>query len=277
MLFAHILTIESYVTVLVLDPTQKAAHINRYWGEELLHEALQNTKSMVSFPPLFAGLFDTIFKYKEHHLEMYRDSTNRTLMSADLQTASTGNHKLDVLLDELFDGEEEETVQHAPSALSHTSSMFILDSVDPSKPWLCDFYTYLNSKDHLGEMTIVQWWGINLPRYPVWALLACNFLSIMASLVSSERAFSSAGITISKRRNRLKANVVETLQCLKCMLKRGLLFCEDPSIMTEVDKNLDKHEKGDGDLGYSWDTLVEDDKCMDSEDGDVFVQMLDTL
>ncbi|KAG1798854.1 uncharacterized protein HD556DRAFT_1460022 [Suillus plorans] len=204
---ARILMIESYVTVLVLDPTQKAVHINHYWGEELLHDALQNTESMVCFPPLFAGLFiDAIFKYKEHYLKMYGDSTNRILTSADLQTASTGNHKLDALLDELSNGEEEETFQHAPSALSRTSSISILDSVDPSKPWLHDFHAYLNSKDYLGSA-----------------------------------------------------------------------FCEDPSIMTEVDENLDKHEKGDGDLGDSWDTLVEDDECMDSEDGDVFVQMLDML
>ena len=46
----------------------------------------------------------------------------------------------------------------------------------------------------------------------------------MASSVSSERAFSAAGITISKRRNRLKADVVEALQCLKCMYNNNLIF-----------------------------------------------------
>jgi hypothetical protein len=47
----------------------------------------------------------------------------------------------------------------------------------------------------------------------------------MVSSISSERAFSSAGITISKRRNRLKKDIVEALQVLKCMIRRNLLFC----------------------------------------------------
>src|SRR5258708_4887849 len=48
-----------------------------------------------------------------------------------------------------------------------------------------------------------------------YASLARDYLPIMAS-VSSERAFSSAGITISKRRNRLKGDIVEALECIKC-------------------------------------------------------------
>jgi hypothetical protein len=46
----------------------------------------------------------------------------------------------------------------------------------------------------------------------------------MASSVSSERAFSAAGITISKRRSRLKADIVEALQFLKCLYRRDLIF-----------------------------------------------------
>jgi len=52
----------------------------------------------------------------------------------------------------------------------------------------------------------------------------------MASSVSSERAFSSVGITISKRRNRLKGDIVEALQCLKCMIRKNLIFRQDPTL-----------------------------------------------
>lgn len=48
----------------------------------------------------------------------------------------------------------------------------------------------------------------------------------MASSVSSERAFSSAGITISKRRNRLKGDIVEALQFLKVFFRSDLIFRE---------------------------------------------------
>ena len=71
---------------------------------------------------------------------------------------------------------------------------------------------------------------INAHRYPVWASLARDYLAIMASSVSSERAFSSAGITISKRRNRLKGDIVEALQCLKCLIHRNLIFRWDPAV-----------------------------------------------
>jgi hypothetical protein len=54
-------------------------------------------------------------------------------------------------------------------------------------------------------------------RYPTWQALARDYLAVMASSVSSERAFSSAGITISKRRNRLDGDIVEALQCLKAL------------------------------------------------------------
>lgn len=58
----------------------------------------------------------------------------------------------------------------------------------------------------------------------------------MASSVSSERAFSAAGMTITKRRNRLKADVVEALQVLRFMYQRDLIFHEPaPTSVLEVE------------------------------------------
>jgi hAT family C-terminal dimerisation region len=75
---------------------------------------------------------------------------------------------------------------------------------------------------------------INSSRFPVWASLAKDYLSIMASSVSSERAFSSAGITISKRRNRLKGDIVEALQFIKSLLQKELIYREpQPSSILE--------------------------------------------
>jgi hAT family C-terminal dimerisation region len=84
---------------------------------------------------------------------------------------------------------------------------------------------------------------VNARRYPVWASLARDHLAIMASSVSSERAFSSAGITISKRRNHLKGDIVEALQCLKCMIHKNLIFRFDPakSIVDEIAEEDDLH------------------------------------
>lgn len=83
----------------------------------------------------------------------------------------------------------------------------------------------------------------------------------MASSVSSERAFSSGGITITKRRNRLKGDVVEALQCLKCLIRRDLLFRETLSFEPEdEDSGVDQ----DG-----WDCFLEDEEdCESGSDSD---------
>jgi hypothetical protein len=65
----------------------------------------------------------------------------------------------------------------------------------------------------------------------------------MASSVSSERAFSAAGITISKRRNRLQRELVEALQFLKCAIRRDLLYREPPP-SSVLELNI---EEDDGD------------------------------
>jgi hypothetical protein len=59
----------------------------------------------------------------------------------------------------------------------------------------------------------------------------------MASSVSSESAFSAAGITISKRRNRLGGDIVEALQCLKSFIHQDLLFREVVSAAQCEDSN----------------------------------------
>jgi hypothetical protein len=108
---------------------------------------------------------------------------------------------------------------------------------------------------------------LNAHRYPTWASLARDYLAIMASSVSSERAFSSAGITISKRRNRLKADIVEALECLKCMFNHGLLFREVVAMgdleqeleAAPTDCPMDFDEVVAEANEFSWDQLLDDD------------------
>ncbi len=83
----------------------------------------------------------------------------------------------------------------------------------------------------------------------------------MASSVSSERAFSAAGITISKRRNRLKGDIVEALEFLKALYVRDLIFRDLPTLVTEEELEV---FDDDGDCEWedekvdSWDSLVVD-------------------
>lgn len=98
----------------------------------------------------------------------------------------------------------------------------------------------------------------------------------MASSVSSERAFSSAGITITKRRNRLKGDIVEALQVLKSKLRGGDIMrsAEQPSLALEEEIEVEEIEEealmgsaqapvsGD-DATWNSDLLVSDDECYD--------------
>jgi hypothetical protein len=109
-------------------------------------------------------------------------------------------------------------------------------------------------------------------RYPTWASLARDYLAIIASSVSSERAFSVAGITISKRRNRLRGDIVKALECIKCLLHHDLLFreilnmeqleleLEGLVLDEELGMFMDAVSQGDE---FSWDTIFVDE--MDSE------------
>jgi len=65
------------------------------------------------------------------------------------RTESLTTHKVGILLRELSEDEDKDKVPvvgDAPSSLN--------------VPWATDFHGYLNSKDHLGTMTIVEWWGV---------------------------------------------------------------------------------------------------------------------
>jgi hypothetical protein len=100
----------------------------------------------------------------------------------------------------------------------------------------------------------------------------------MASSVSSERAFSQGGITISKHCNRLRGDIVEALQCVKCAIHHNLLFYEPgPSSLAEeepdefeVEVELGGHSDNDDVEEKGWDSLFweEDDNNIESEETD---------
>ncbi|KDQ54210.1 hypothetical protein JAAARDRAFT_135995 [Jaapia argillacea MUCL 33604] len=79
---------------------------------------------------------------------------------------------------------------------------------------------------------------LNAHRFPMWASLAWDYLTIMATSISSERAFSSASIAITKGCNRLKGDIIKALQALKCAFRNNLFFYNiGPSSTTEDVKN----------------------------------------
>jgi|SRR5258705_9049580 hypothetical protein len=103
----------------------------------------------------------------------------------------------------------------------------------------------------------------------------------MASSVSSERAFSAAGITIGKRRNRLKGDIVEALQCLKCLIHRDLIFRDVPIASDlEADLDTDVIDIDPSDSAeivaeadnFSWDQILDDEE---EDEGGESVEILE--
>ena len=66
----------------------------------------------------------------------------------------------------------------------------------------------------------------------------------MGSSVSSERAFSAAGNIISKRRNRLRADLVEALQFLKYLYRTDFLFREQDAAAIGSDDEAEGFVEG---------------------------------
>ena len=102
----------------------------------------------------------------------------------------------------------------------------------------------------------------------------------MASSVSSERAFSSAGITISKHRNQLKGDIVEALECIKCFLHHNFIF-RSTITLDQIEKELEVVEV-DEELvgfreivaeseGFTWDALLDEEEDGGSQDEIIIV------
>jgi hypothetical protein len=111
---------------------------------------------------------------------------------------------------------------------------------------------------------------LNSLTRPTWASLARDYLPIMSTSVPSERAFSSAGVTITKRRNRLKGDVVEALQVLKGANRQNL-FPEYPSLAVEdrLAREEREEDKEADEIEGEANALDLDDDCdLDDDDFD---------
>ncbi|EPQ52013.1 hypothetical protein GLOTRDRAFT_27069, partial [Gloeophyllum trabeum ATCC 11539] len=191
---------DAYIIAMVLDPLEKLSQIKQTWPEVLYAEVFVSAKRI----------------FKERYLQMYPSGVITTVKK------SNKNQKLRHLLSlgDMASLSSSPSTSPAPNPTSAPDT-----SASPTPPWEQAFNKYLDGEDEITEdTTITTWWGLNQARYPVWASLARNYLPVMASSVSSEWAFSGAGITLTKRRNRLKADIVEVLQGLKCAMRHDLLI-----------------------------------------------------
>ena len=73
--------------------------------------------------------------------------------------------------------------------------------------------------DHVPQKHAIQ--------YLILASMAHDYLAVQGSATLSERAFSSAALTDTKRRNRLSPDLFESLQILKSAYRNGQMSASD--------------------------------------------------
>ncbi|KIK79599.1 hypothetical protein PAXRUDRAFT_16254 [Paxillus rubicundulus Ve08.2h10] len=138
----------------VLDPSQKDVYFKKYWGKELHAQVLKNVEQLEKYTQMYGNGGPFVPEKKKGKLPQ---------LLRELSSDEDG-----IAEDEYHD-------------------------MDPQSPWLKEFNLYLHSATSIADsLSIVQWWGLNAQQYHVWASLAQNYLSIMASSVSSEHALYAA-------------------------------------------------------------------------------------
>ncbi|KIK90925.1 hypothetical protein PAXRUDRAFT_14071 [Paxillus rubicundulus Ve08.2h10] len=192
--YNHTADSDSYTLIILLDPSQKDLYFKKYWGKYLHAKVLKNAEEL----------------FKEHFIKLYGEDGGPAL-------PKRRKGKLSQLLQELSSDEDDLLEE------------WDQDVDPPQSPWLKEFNLYLYSTTSLPDgLTIIQWWGINAQQYPVWSSLTRDYLSIMATSVSSEGAFSAAALTITKWYNCLKGDIVEAIQVLHMLYNQDLMFHGPP-------------------------------------------------
>ena len=65
------------------------------------------------------------------------------------------------------------------------------------------------------------WWIQHQKDYPRLSVMALDLLAIPAMSSEVERVFSSTGLMITDRRNRLKEDIIEAVECMKSWQSNG--------------------------------------------------------
>jgi hypothetical protein len=81
-----------------------------------------------------------------------------------------------------------------------------------------EYIRYFNSPELEAGSNVMDFWKANLPNYPILAAMAKDYLTVQASSVSAERAFSSGTDLVTSDRCSLSGEVIEKTQFLKYSL-----------------------------------------------------------
>ena len=94
----------------------------------------------------------------------------------------------------------------------------VLAQVDDAASHDDEYSRYIKERVEWVEDPIA-WWLLQKHRYPNLSQMALDILSIPCMSADVERLFSSCGLTLEDRRNRMGPELLEALECLKSWQK----------------------------------------------------------
>ncbi|KAI9919407.1 hypothetical protein PsorP6_017528 [Peronosclerospora sorghi] len=75
-------------------------------------------------------------------------------------------------------------------------------------------------QNEFDNFDVITWWNENSGLFPILANIALKYSSVPKTSVPSERLFSGAGLTVTKKRNRLDSDLVDGLLFLRSTLRQ---------------------------------------------------------
>jgi hypothetical protein len=104
-----------------------------------------------------------------------------------------------------------------------------------------DFLATMGS-DEFASFDILAWWKARESQFPILSIMARDLLSVQASTVASESAFSLSGRVLTIRRTRLTPASLEMCICLKDHLDAAERIQDKTSIEGELDIEQELHD-----------------------------------
>ncbi|ESK81374.1 hat family dimerization domain-containing protein [Moniliophthora roreri MCA 2997] len=176
-----------HILAMVLDPASKLSYFREHWSEDEQKEVDTYLRK--------------VFRKRHEKLNATQDSSTMGHSSTQRRRKHLVDH----------DSDDESQQSSMPATATNIEA------------WEVEYNKWVQTptEDIDDEASRVEWWGANSKCIgPTWTSIARDILPIMASSVSSERAFSAGGLTITDQRNRLHGDVVEALQILKSLFKK---------------------------------------------------------
>ncbi|KAJ0827795.1 putative transcription factor/ chromatin remodeling BED-type(Zn) family [Helianthus annuus] len=103
-------------------------------------------------------------------------------------------------------------------------------------------FLQMMSSQEFKNFDLLAWWKSNENQFPILATMARDLLTVQASTVASESAFSISGRVISIRRTRLTPKAVEMSICLKDNLDAAERVQDKRSLEEELDYEGEVYE-----------------------------------